>query len=254
MSVPVQASLTEHAYYAIRSRILSGDLPFGSGLSRRALAEELHTSIVPVADALQRLESDGLVESRKRVGTRVRIPTANGIRGLYILREALEAQAARIFAEKSSPVEREEIKRLANQLDILYGRVPSVTPSREKLHEMRDFHLRFHLRIAQCTGCDELCQAIERNHVLIFNWLYDTASGDQPPPLGWHSELAGAVISGDPETADTAMRRHTRFRMDAVLQRMEPYFSATEAHLANYQRRARRKAGPLEKAAAVSQT
>src|SRR5580704_14483538 len=107
MSELFGGSLTEHAYHSIRNRILRGELPLGAGLSRRVLAEELQISIVPVGDALQRLEGDGLVESRPRVGTRVRIPTAKAIRGHYILREALETQAARIFAESSSAAERE---------------------------------------------------------------------------------------------------------------------------------------------------
>src|ERR1019366_7939488 len=113
-------NLTEYAYLLIRDRILRGELPFGTGLSRRALAEDLGISIVPVGDALQHLENDVLVGSRLRVGTRVRIPTPKVIRGHYILREALESQAARIFAEKASPNEREEIKQLATQLDDHY--------------------------------------------------------------------------------------------------------------------------------------
>src|SRR5688500_17900249 len=96
-----QRNLTEEAYQCIRGGILSGALPFGAILSRRVIAEQLKISIVPVGDALQRLEGDGLVESRPRVGTRVRIPTAKAIRGHFILREALETQSARIFAEQA---------------------------------------------------------------------------------------------------------------------------------------------------------
>jgi DNA-binding GntR family transcriptional regulator len=241
MSEPFQGSLTEHAYYSIRDRILRGELPFGAGLSRRVLAEELKISIVPVGDALQRLENDGLVESRPRVGTRVRIPTAKAIRGHYILREALETQAARIFAEKSSAAERDEVTRTARELDALFAALPAGDPPRENLFEIHKVHMRFHMRIAECTGCDELCQAVEKNQILVFNWLYDTALGNQPPPAGWHLELANILTSGDPEAADAAMRRHTRYRMEEVLHRMEPYFSATEARLRSFVRRPRRE-------------
>jgi DNA-binding GntR family transcriptional regulator len=236
-----QGNLTEHAYLSIRDRILRGELPFGTGLTRRALAEEMGISIVPIGDALQRLENDGLVESRPRVGTRVRIPTANAIRGHYILREALESQAARIFAEKSSFDERGEIKRLASQLDGLYA-LMRPNDARERVFEVHRFHMRFHMRIAECTGCEELCQAVQKNQVLVFNWLYDTALGNQQPPASWHSQLAQELISGDPNAADAAMRRHTRYRMEEVLQRMEPYFGLTEARLAAFSKLPRRKA------------
>jgi len=244
MSDPYHGSLTEHAYYSIRDRILRGDLPFGAGLSRRVLAEQMQISIVPVGDALQRLENDGLVESRPRVGTRVRIPTAKAIRGHYILREALETQAARIFVEKASPAEREEIQRLAGELDALYSSIPTGDPSPEKLYDIHLLHLRFHMRIAECTGCDQLCQAVEKNQVLVFNWLYDTMLGNQRPPSGWHAELSEVLMTTDAEAADAAMRRHTRYRMEEVLQQMEPYFTATEGNLANFARRPRRTRAP----------
>ena len=244
-----QGNLTEHAYLLIRDRILKGDLPFGTALSRRALAEELEISIVPVGDALQRLESDGLVESRPRVGTRVRIPTAKTIRGHYILREALESQAARVFAEKASPEERDEIRRMARDLDKQRTQLLSRNGHRQAAYEVHRCHMRFHMRIAECTGCDELCQAVEKNQVLVFNWLYDTTLGNQAPPTGWHAQLARALCSGNPEQADAAMRRHTRYRMEEVLQRMEPYLGFTEARLAAFRKRPRRKASQNVQAA-----
>jgi DNA-binding GntR family transcriptional regulator len=238
-------NLTEHAYLMIRDRILRGELPFGTGLSRRALAEDFGISIVPVGDALQRLENEGFVESRPRVGTRVRIPTSKAIRGHYILREALESQAARIFAEKASPNEREEVKQLASQLDEHYALLAATEGTNELGFQSHALHMRFHMRIAECTGCDELCQAVEKNQVLVFNWLYDTSLGNQQqPPSGWHGQLAEALVSGDPDIADAAMRRHTRFRMEEVLQRMEPYFSFTEARLAAFPKRPQRRKAP----------
>src|ERR1035437_1780614 len=241
-------NLTEYAYLLIRDRILRGELPFGAGLSRRALAQDLGISIVPVGDALQRLENEGLVESRPRVGTRVRIPTPNAIRGHYILREALESQAARIFVEKASPNEREEIKHLASQLDDHNALLAATEGTSELTFQVHTLHMRFHMRIAECTGCDELCQAVEKNQVLVFNWLYDTSLGNQPPPPGWHLHVAEALVSGDPEIADAAMRRHTRYRVEEVLQRMEPYFGFTEARLAAFPKRPRRKTRKSHKA------
>jgi DNA-binding GntR family transcriptional regulator len=71
-------------------------------LSRRQLAEEMGMSVVPVAEALQRLETEELVESQPRVGTRLRIATPQDVRGHYVVREALETQSARLFAEKAA--------------------------------------------------------------------------------------------------------------------------------------------------------
>ena len=59
-------------------------------------------SLLPVAEALQALESDGLVESRPRVVTRVCLPTADEIRQRYEVREALESQASRLYSVKAT--------------------------------------------------------------------------------------------------------------------------------------------------------
>jgi DNA-binding GntR family transcriptional regulator len=84
-------SLADEAYLAIRDEILRGQLRPGMPLSRRRLAKQLGMSVLPVSDALRKLEEDGLVESRARAGTRVRVPSETDVRELYELREALES-------------------------------------------------------------------------------------------------------------------------------------------------------------------
>lgn len=238
---PMQGNLTEEIYQSIRDRILRGDLPFGTPLSRRKLADEIGTSIVPVGDALQRLESDGLVESRPRVGTRVRIPTPLSVRGHYILREALETQAARIFAEKSTSDERDSMLRLAIELDQQQSTLAiTPEPSKETLFDVHRLHMRFHLRLAEASGCAELYNAIERNQILVFNWLFDSALKQQAPPPHWHRILIEALNTGDPEIADAAMRRHTRFRQSEVMESLQAYFHWDDLRLQAY----RGKNGP----------
>ena len=102
--------LADQAYLSIREEILRGRLRPGAPLSRRRLAHELNMSVVPVADALRRLEEAGLVESRARAGTRVRIPTDRDVRELYELREALESQSARLFTERATPRQRRDVR------------------------------------------------------------------------------------------------------------------------------------------------
>src|ERR687891_2829436 len=95
-------SLAAEAYNVVRQRILRGELVLGQVISRRKLAAELGMSFLPVSEALLRLEVEGLLESRPRAGTRVRIPTRDDVRGHFVVREALEMQAASLFAERAS--------------------------------------------------------------------------------------------------------------------------------------------------------
>src|ERR1700677_5045314 len=94
--------LAGEAYLILRERILRGELAIGQSISRRKLAVELGMSFLPVSEALLRLENEGLVESRPRAGTRVRVPTRQDVQGHYVVREALEVQAAMLFAVQST--------------------------------------------------------------------------------------------------------------------------------------------------------
>jgi DNA-binding GntR family transcriptional regulator len=219
------ASQSEQAYSLILDRILRGRLAVGAPLSRRSTAEDLKLGLQPVTEALQRLEGEGLLESRPRIGTRVRVPSDQEIRGHYIVREALESQAARLFAEKASAVEREELSDLAVRLDVLYGGAgQSVHPQADDdyWYQVRQQHARFHLRIAECTGCQQLGDAMKKNQILVFNWVYDVSveSIESKDPEGWHARLMGGLNSGSVEQADAAMRRHVRYGMERIIEHM----------------------------------
>src|SRR5213596_3585288 len=115
----VPASLAAEAYTFVKRRILRGELVMGQAISRRKIAAELGMSFLPVSEALLRLEFEGLLESRPRAGTRVRIPSPDDVRGHYVVREALEVQAAKLFAEMATPREQMELKQLAARVDAL---------------------------------------------------------------------------------------------------------------------------------------
>src|SRR3982074_3395295 len=95
-------SLAAEAYNVVRQRILRGELVLGQAISRRKLAAELGMSFLPVSEALLRLEVEGLLESRPRAGTRVRIPSREDVVGHFTVREALEVQAAILFTRAAT--------------------------------------------------------------------------------------------------------------------------------------------------------
>src|SRR5215510_849155 len=138
-----QRTLAAEAYVLVRDRILRGELAIGKVISRRQLASELGMSLVPVSEAFQRLEFEGLLESRARAGTRVRVPTEQDVRGHYVVREALEVESARLFAEAATPRERAELRRLAARVDHL-----SAQPGGDRFVYL-SLHEKLHRRIAE---------------------------------------------------------------------------------------------------------
>ena len=214
-------SLSERAYRTIRRHILAGELRMGAALSRRQLAEEMGMSIVPVAEALQRLETEELVESQPRVGTRVRIPTPQDVRGHYVVREALETQSARLFAEKATLGEKEEITALAAWLDETYAAAAAGQLSRDEIFDLHQRHMRFHMRVAECTGFLAMCRAMERNQILTHNWLYDATADWHRLPDRFHASLAEALCASDPAGAASVMRSHVTFGKERLLAELE---------------------------------
>jgi DNA-binding GntR family transcriptional regulator len=220
--------LAGEAYTSVRNRILRGELVMGQCLSRRKLAAELGMSFLPVSEALLRLEHEGLLESRPRAGTRVRIPTREDIEGHYVVREALEVKSAILFAERASRPECSELMKLAVRVDLLYQQVEVNRSTYLILHE------RLHRRIAECTGCQALTDAI--NHVCALASVWGCAVRSQELIPATHESLTKALAAGDATAAAEAMLRHLRSEMDASLNGLKLLFELQKQKPASYSR------------------
>ena len=210
------SSLAAEAYNVVRQRILRGELGLGHPISRRKLAAELGMSFLPVSEALLRLEVEGLLESRPRAGTRVRIPTREDVRGHFVVRAALEVQAAVLFATVATAAEKRELKKLAARVDAL-----AVRPDRTLYTVL---HHKLHRRIAECTRCPMLSDVIEKTHALASIWfsLLRQAAPTDPPRR--HQELLAALSKGKPNVAADAMRDHIAVGLERTLEVLQPYF------------------------------
>lgn len=215
-------SLWNKAYYRIRERILRGELTPGEALSARRLAEEFGMSLLPISQAFRQLENDRLLESRPRAGTRVRIPQLEEIRGRCVVREALEAQSARLCSLNANMKERMELLRLAEQLDTLYDRFGQGADDSEMQYAVHTLHFELHMRIAEYARCQELKEAIEMNQVLIYNWFFDVATNRRSLPPGFHVKLLEVVTGPDPIAADDAMRKHVQYGVTASMNQVMP--------------------------------
>ena len=229
-------SLAGEAYVILRERILRGELAIGKVISRRKIATELGMSMLPVSEALQRLEFEGLLESRARAGTRVKIPTEQDVRGHYVVREALEVQAAKLFAEVATVQERAELQRLAARVDALSSQAGADRFLYLTLHE------KLHRRIAECTHCQPLCIAIEKNQVLASTWLCVPRQAPSDDPLRRHQDLIDVLVKETPDVAAEAMRQHINNALNNTLTRLESHFQTQEAAVATFTRSPRKQA------------
>jgi DNA-binding GntR family transcriptional regulator len=224
-----EASLAAEAYGIVRRRIVRGTVGLGEVISRRKLAAELGMSFLPVSMALLRLEFEGLLESRPRAGTRVRIPSREDVRGHYVVREALEVQAAKLFARVATARERAELEKLAAHVDEL-ARLQSARTAYGQSHQ------KLHRRIAECTRCAALSTTIEKQNVLASIWFCvarppsnDASPRRQQDLNRRHQDLMAVLCQGSPEQAAEAMREHIAVGLKHTMNVLEPYFRLRKA-------------------------
>jgi DNA-binding GntR family transcriptional regulator len=66
-----EGSKSQQAYTAVTARIVDGTYPPGHRLVLAAIAQDLGVSVVPVREAIRRLEAEGLVTFQRNVGATV---------------------------------------------------------------------------------------------------------------------------------------------------------------------------------------
>jgi DNA-binding GntR family transcriptional regulator len=188
-------------------------------------------SFLPVSEALLRLEFEGLLESRPRAGTRVRIPSADDVEGNYVVRQALETQAAILCSQVATPAERSELRRLAARVDAL-----STQPDRSMYLTL---HLKLHHRIAECARCDALRDAIDKTHALTLIWFCVMRKPSREDTPRRHEDLVEAILSGDAARISAAVRDHLDVGRRHTLEVLEPYFRLHTAGNGRFARMAR---------------
>lgn len=95
----------EAVYDSLIEALRSGDFAPGDRLREEDVAQRLNLSRTPVREALRRLENNGIVEHRPRIGAVIRKLSQTEVVELYEMRIVLERTAARMAAQHGSEAE-----------------------------------------------------------------------------------------------------------------------------------------------------
>src|SRR5215211_3087342 len=107
----------EFVYQTLRRAILRCELATGQRLPTQEIANRLGVSLIPVREALQLLQSEGLVENRPHAGAVVTRISSSSVAEVFTLLEALETAAARVAARRMPPEEMDALTRLLAEMD-----------------------------------------------------------------------------------------------------------------------------------------
>jgi DNA-binding GntR family transcriptional regulator len=110
-------SVEDGVYRALRQEIGSLQRPPGQRLRLEELAARFQVSLTPVRHALRRLESEGLVMSRPRRGSRVAPLSVEELEEIQALRLGLETFLARAGAERCTPTALREMTEARREME-----------------------------------------------------------------------------------------------------------------------------------------
>jgi DNA-binding GntR family transcriptional regulator len=220
IKIPKYPNLTELAYLHIKQYILEGSFSEGSKLTEDTLAAQLGISKSPVREALNRLESEGLVSIEPRRGAYVRRFSLREACDLYSLREVLE-----VYAVGLAEITPSFLNGLAESIDRIKGDLEE----RDTVAYVEE-DIRFHNMIAAATGNKELCRILEnisQKSALCRSKTYRLAAAASPD---CHDRIYLAMKEGHRELAQKAMREHILFFRDALLNCLEAEQSGANAN------------------------
>lgn len=209
-----QKSSGELAYDALIESIRSGVFQPGDRLREEDVGDRLNLSRTPVREALRRLEADGIIEHRPRLGAVVRRLNHAETVELYEMRVVLERTAAEMAAKHGTEAEFDTLDSL------------NIAIAGERLDPARaaalnqQFHRGLYLA---CRNRFLLLSARALNNSLMLLGPTTFTDPDRiDTVVAQHEDIIAGLRSGDPEAAGAAAEVHLetslRHRLKALAQ------------------------------------
>lgn len=197
-------SLGQRVYQTLREAILSLAYRPGEILRKPDICEALGVSRSPVADAVARLQAEGLVDVVPQAGTFVARFSMQEIREGAFLREAIEVAAIERVA---AIITDEQLQRLRRNLTVQAALVadadiPGFYAMDAAMHEL----------LLSFTGFPRLAQVSETAwlHVNRARQLILPVPGRIQATLAEHQAILAALEARDPAAARAAVQAHLR--------------------------------------------
>lgn len=190
------------AYRGIRKLLIGGRLPHDTRLSLRALARQLKMSVVPISEAVRKLEQEGLLVTQPQSGIYLRRLNPSEKRQMNLLRQALEVQAARLVALRQPEKDLKALTKLA------------VTIAKQSKQNRPDLaansDLKFHARLVSAAQIPMLSKQYERISAVAMVCGMDLPLNSWHEDSPGHTDIIEALETAKPDKAAKAVLKHIR--------------------------------------------
>ncbi len=209
----------DQVYQAIKSAIFDRNFYPGEVLSERRLSNELGVSRTPVRQALLRLYQEGLLERGPQNAFRLTMLTRGDVEEVFEVREWLEGLTARRAALRVRADD--EARRIVQALK---DELLSLRHSFEQgdLKSEFQFDLKLHATLMRISGNTRIETIINQMNAQIHHVRIRSKSDERTAEtIDEHLAILQAVLEGDPDWAESTMRRHVQKAQGAAAEIVE---------------------------------
>jgi DNA-binding GntR family transcriptional regulator len=194
--------LVKQVYHSLRDAICEGQFVPGERLNQDQLAMKLQVSRQPVGQAIQLLKSQGFVNDTGRRGVEIASLSIVQITGLYQVRAALDALAAREAARNNPEAALQEGPPL-----IEVGRQHCRSGS---IMEMIHADMNLHRFIYTISGNPAIDSTVSPHWYHLLRIMGRVLQHKPPRQKIWdeHAAILEAIGKGDEKTAERLARQH----------------------------------------------
>ena len=211
-------SVSEEIFNILHKKIISGEFKPGDNLpSQDKLAALCSVSRNTVREAINRLMVMGLVSSKQGIGTVVEPISAGSymsslsshlslhpmtVRDFMEARLAVEPMTVRLAALRATPAERERLEEIMDQMKAHYRNT--------EIDAFSEWSSRFHFELARMCGNSVLLKFLETIWDFLRNFIAEMSgiSDSMENSMKYHNDIFQAVVEGDGDGAQEAMRGH----------------------------------------------
>ena len=198
----------------LRQEILAGVFDWGARLKISDLAKRYSISQMPVREALQQLQGEGLVTIEPNKGARVRKVDERFVGNMYDIRGAIDAMLIRLATPHVTEAD-------LRALDIILG-THDEAERRGDLAASLEYNKQFHRVIHQSAGNRDAMEIIERYWDLIdaLRRQYGFSPGYMVKVIDGHRQLLETLRQGDADAAERLAKQHCERSKGDLIEQM----------------------------------
>lgn len=196
-------SRVDRVYEELQAGIISGELAPGTPLRHQELSDAYGVSLIPIREAIRKLEMERLVESIPNRGARVAPISLEDLHDAYATRMAIEGEALRQAVPHIGPPQLEQMRS---------WREAMVSNVKRRHESFYDLHRRLHFAMYELSGSAWLVHTIEIlwRHTERYRHLAARMKPFVEVGDDLHGHVLDAIEAGDTDAAVAALHRDLR--------------------------------------------